>query len=146
MMGVRHAGGTGATELPGTALALGFALVMALVIGEVFRRLRLPRLTGYLLFGLLIGPYLGNVITESMARQLQLITGLSTTVIAFIAGLSLNVERLGRRVSGFGRLTVVTLGVAIAGPSRLPGRHGRGSRSRRMRPARRSSRWSRCSR
>jgi trehalose-6-phosphate synthase/Kef-type K+ transport system membrane component KefB len=115
MMGVRHLGGSGAAELPGTALALGFALVMALVIGEVFRRLRLPRLTGYLLFGLLIGPYLGNVITEPMARQLQLITGLSTTVIAFIAGLTLNVARLGRRVSGFGQLTVVTLGVAIAG-------------------------------
>ena len=48
----------------GTALALGFTLIVALVAGEFLRRFRLPRLTGYLLFGLLVGPYLGNVITE----------------------------------------------------------------------------------
>ena len=115
MLGVRYVGGSRTIELPGTALALGFTLVVALVIGDICRRFRLPRLTGYLLFGLLIGPYLGNVITEPMARQLQTITGLSTTVIAFIAGLTLNIERLERRVSGFGRLTVVVLGVAMAG-------------------------------
>jgi trehalose-6-phosphate synthase/Kef-type K+ transport system membrane component KefB len=115
MLGIRQLGATGAAELSGTALAVGFTLVVALVIGELFRRFRLPRLTGYLLFGLLIGPYLGNVITEPMARQLQTITGLSTTLIAFIAGLTLNIERLERRVSGFGRLTIVTLGVAMAG-------------------------------
>ena len=70
--------------------------------GEFLRRFRLPRLTGYLLFGLLVGPYLGNVITEAMARQLQLVTGIATTLIAFIAGLTLNIERLERRVAGAG--------------------------------------------
>ena len=50
----------------GTALALGFTMIAALVAGEFLRRFRLPRLTGYLLFGLLVGPYLGNVITEGM--------------------------------------------------------------------------------
>ena len=89
-------------EPPGMALALGFTLVVALVTGELFRRFRLPRLTGYLLFGLLIGPYLGNVITEPMARQLQMVNGIATTLIAFIAGLTLNFERLGRRVRRHG--------------------------------------------
>ena len=69
----------------------------------------MPRLTGYLLFGLLVGPYLGNVITEGMARQLQLVTGIATTLIAFIAGLTLNLERLERRVAGAGLTTVITL-------------------------------------
>jgi trehalose 6-phosphate synthase len=115
MLAIRQLGANGGGEPPSTALAVGFTLVVALVTGEQFRRFRLPRLTGYMLFGLLIGPYLGNVITEPMARQLQTITGLSTTLIAFIAGLTLNIERLERRVSGFGRMTVVTLGVAMAG-------------------------------
>jgi Kef-type K+ transport system membrane component KefB len=99
----------------GTALALGFTMIAALVAGEFLRRFRLPRLTGYLLFGLLVGPYLGNVITEGMARQLQLVTGLATTLIAFIAGLTLNIERLERRVAGAGMTTVVTLAIAISG-------------------------------
>lgn len=102
-------------EARGTALALGFTLVAALVAGEFLKRFRLPRLTGYLLFGLLVGPYLGNVITEAMARQLLLVNGIATTLIAFIAGLTLNLERLERRVSGAATATVITLAVTMAG-------------------------------
>ena len=107
--------GPGGAAPPTTALALGFTLIVAMVIGEFLRRFRLPRLTGYLLFGLLVGPYLGNVITEPMARQLQVVNGMATTVIAFIAGLTLNFERLGRGPSATLRLITTTLGVAILG-------------------------------
>ena len=119
MLVIRHIGPAAAEDARGTALALGFTLIVALVAGEFLRRFRLPRLTGYLLFGLLVGPYLGNVITEAMARQLQLVTGIATTLIAFIAGLTLNVERLERRVAGAGVMTIVTLGVAMAGLAAL---------------------------
>ena len=60
--------GTAGTDPSTTALALGFTLIAAMVAGELLRRFRLPRLTGYLLFGMLVGPYLGNVITMPMAR------------------------------------------------------------------------------
>lgn len=113
MVLTRHLGGPDATNLPSTALALGFTLVVALVTGELLRRFRLPRLTGYLLFGLLVGPYLGNVITEPMARQLQTVNGIATTLIALIAGLTLNFERLERRAAGVTKLTLVTIGVAM---------------------------------
>jgi trehalose-6-phosphate synthase/Kef-type K+ transport system membrane component KefB len=115
MLVIRQLGGPDATELPSTALALGFTLVVALVTGELLRRFRLPRLTGYLLFGLLVGPYLGNVITEPMARQLQTVNGIATTLIALIAGLTLNFERLERRVAGVLKMTLVTTGVAMLG-------------------------------
>jgi Kef-type K+ transport system membrane component KefB len=107
-------GGAAAAE-SGTALPLGFTLVVALVSGEILRRFRLPKLTGYLLFGLLLGPYLGNVITVEMARQLQTVTGVSTALIAFIAGLTLNFERLGRRAHGVVRVIATTLTIAMAG-------------------------------
>ncbi|MBI3050655.1 MAG: trehalose-6-phosphate synthase [Acidobacteria bacterium] len=99
----------------GTALALGFTLLAAWIAGDVIRRLHVPRLTGYLLFGVLVGPYLGNVISEAMAGQLQVITGVATTLIALIAGLSLNVERLGRRLTAIARMTATTLATAMAG-------------------------------
>lgn len=83
MLWVRALGGAGVLDSRGTALVLGFTLLAAAwVAGDLLRRFHLPRLTGYLLFGLLIGPYLGNVINEGMARQLQAITGLATTLIA----------------------------------------------------------------
>ncbi len=115
MLVVRQAGASAPDDARGTALALGFTLIAALVTGEFLRRFRLPRLTGYLLFGLLVGPYLGNLITEGMARQLQLVTGLATTLIAFIAGLTLNIERLERRVAGAATTTIITLAVAMSG-------------------------------
>ncbi len=114
VMWVRRLGVPG-VELPTTALALGFTLVVAMVAGELLRRFRLPRLTGYLLFGVLIGPYLGNVISEPMARQLHTVNGIATALIAFIAGLTLNFERLGRRVVGTARMIATTLAVATTG-------------------------------
>ena len=110
---IRAAGPRGETTVSGILLALGFTLVMAMAAGEVLRRFRLPRLTGYLLFGLLVGPYLGNLITASMARQLLTLNGIATTLIAFIAGLALNFERLGRRDHGIGRFLAVMLAVSM---------------------------------
>ena len=112
---VRRIGGTATLGSAGTALALGFTLVGAWIAGDALRRFQLPRLTGYLLFGVLAGPYLGNLINELMASQLQVITGVATTLIALIAGLSLNFERLGRRLTSIAHMTIVTIAVAIVG-------------------------------
>ena len=86
------------TGTAGAALAIGFTLLGAWIFGDVLRRFRLPRLTGYILFGILIGPSVGDVITETMAVQLHFVTGIATTLIALIAGLTLNLERLGHAV------------------------------------------------
>ncbi|MGE0446445.1 MAG: trehalose-6-phosphate synthase [Vicinamibacterales bacterium] len=112
---VRPPGTVPVTGAAGTALALGFALLGAWLAGDLLRRLHLPRLTGYLLFGIVTGPYLGNVISASMAGQLQIITGIATTLIALIAGLTLNVRRLGERFAAITRLTLVTVAVIIVG-------------------------------
>jgi trehalose 6-phosphate synthase len=112
---IQQLGAGRTSELASTALALGFTLVAAMVAGDLLRRFHLPRLTGYLLFGLMFGPYLGNVISEPMARQLQIVNGLATTIIAFIAGLAINVERLGSRVAAIAKVTVITVAVALVG-------------------------------
>jgi trehalose 6-phosphate synthase len=115
MSAVRELRGDTATASAATALALGFALTGASVAGDALRRFHLPRLTGYLLFGVAVGPYVGNLITESMATQLNALTGIATTLIAFIAGLTLSVERLGSRIAAITRLTLTTMAIAMAG-------------------------------
>ena len=114
VVSVRAIGATGHVLAAGTALVLGFTLIGAWVTGDVLRRLRLPRLTGYLLFGVLVGPYLANVITESMAAQVPVIGSVATTLIALIAGLTLSFERLGNRFAAIVRMTMTTLAVASA--------------------------------
>ncbi|MDO8794905.1 MAG: trehalose-6-phosphate synthase, partial [Vicinamibacterales bacterium] len=91
------------------------ALMGASITGDALRRFHLPRLTGYLLFGVIVGPYVANLITESMAGQLQVVTGIATTLIALIAGLTLSVDRLGARLAAIVRLTGVTMAVSMAG-------------------------------
>ncbi len=106
--------GVQATAPATMALALGFALVGASVMGDALRRFKLPRVTGYLLFGVIAGPYVANLITEPMAAQLQVVTGIATALIALIAGLTLSLERLGTRLIAIARLTATTVGVAMA--------------------------------
>ena len=95
----------------GLVLALGFSLVAAGLLGEAADRVRLPRLSGYLLFGLLCGPYLLNLITTSMARDLQVINAFAIALIAFVAGLELNLARLRPQL----RAMLVVGGLTIAG-------------------------------
>jgi trehalose 6-phosphate synthase len=98
----------------GTALVLGFVLIGAWLAGDALRWLRMPRLTGYLLFGVAIGPYAGNLITGTMASQLQVVAGIATTLIALIAGLTLSVERLGPRFAPIARFTAMTVLLPLA--------------------------------
>jgi Kef-type K+ transport system membrane component KefB len=115
LLWAQRVGGPDIPPASGTALALGFTLLGASIVGDLLRRVYLPSLTGYLLFGLVTGPYLGNVITQPMAAQLQVISGMATAFIALIAGLTLNFERLGRRLSDINRLTATILFVAMTG-------------------------------
>jgi Kef-type K+ transport system membrane component KefB len=96
------------------ALALGFALIAAFIAGELLERLRLPRVTGYLLFGMICGPYLANIITRPMARELRLINGLAVVLIAFIAGLEMNVQRLRPRLRAMLQMGGVTMTIIYA--------------------------------
>lgn len=98
------------------ALALGLALIAATLTGSQFERVRLPRVSGYLLFGLLCGPYLANVITRPMARELQILNGVAIALIALVAGLELNYAHLKARLAAMaalGGLTVLFMYVVL---------------------------------
>jgi Kef-type K+ transport system membrane component KefB len=101
-----------------TALALGFALIAAALTGALFERIHLPRVSGYLVFGMVCGPYLANIITRPMARDLQLVNGLAIALIALIAGLELNYRRLRPRLAAMTRLgaIIVVLMYAVLMP------------------------------
>jgi Kef-type K+ transport system membrane component KefB len=89
-----------AADLRSTALAFGFALIAAALAGGLVERLRLPRISGYLLFGLACGPQAADLISRTMASDLKLINGLAIALIAFIAGLEINFARIRERLRG----------------------------------------------
>lgn len=97
------------------ALAIGFSLIAAALSGGLLERTGLPRVTGYLLFGMICGPYVLNLITRSMARDLQVINGLAVVLIAFIAGLELNLARMRPQLGAILRLSGVAMAILYAG-------------------------------
>jgi Kef-type K+ transport system membrane component KefB len=107
----RAAGDTAST---GTVFALGFALIAASLAGEILERARLPRVTGYLLFGLACGPYVGDIITRNMARDLQTMNGLAVVLIALVAGLEINLPSLRDKLVTLIRFSAVLLAILFA--------------------------------
>ena len=116
---VHALGETGTVPSAGAALALGFTLLGAWISGELLRKFNLPRITGYLIFGVLVGPYVGNVITAPMTSQLQAVTGIATTLIALIAGLTISLERLRTTLASIARFTGATFAVVMIGVAAL---------------------------
>ncbi len=100
--------------LRGAALALGIALFAASLAGDLLERVKLPRITGYLFFGILVGPYAANIITRSMARELGMVNGLAIALIALVAGLEINVRRLRPQLAAILRFGGTLLGVMYA--------------------------------
>src|SRR5690606_27448761 len=105
----------GSVGLRGTGLAIGFTLIAAALTGELVEKVKLPRISGYLLFGMLCGPYAGAIITPSMARELQVVNGLAIALIAFVAGLEINFRRLRPQLKAMLTMGGVLLGLMWLG-------------------------------
>jgi len=82
--------------LPGqtTSIALGFILVFAYLMGSNLKRLSLPQITGFILAGIVCGPFVFNFISESDVNDLQLLDGLALSLIALTAGGEMKLGKL----------------------------------------------------
>lgn len=84
------------------ALGLGLLVLGAWIFGEVLATVRLPRICGYLLFGVLVGPeaaswrpaWFPQVLDAEQMSYLKLVDGLAIAVIAFVAGGEMRLGRL----------------------------------------------------
>ncbi len=86
------------SSAPGPLFALGFLLVAGTVAGTVAAFFRLPRLTGYLVAGMLVGPHGLHIIDHAAVSALSLINALALALIALEAGAELTVASLGRNL------------------------------------------------
>ncbi|HET9204685.1 MAG TPA: cation:proton antiporter, partial [Burkholderiaceae bacterium] len=98
----------------GTAFALGLALLAASIVGWLAAFLRLPRVTGYVVFGLVCGPYAADLINADMAKDLLAASGFGVALIAFVAGLQLPIGVKGQ-FARFSTIAGVTVAVVWAG-------------------------------
>jgi Kef-type K+ transport system membrane component KefB len=93
----------------GITLACGYLLLSAFLMGSVFKSFRLPRLTGYLVTGILTGPQVLNLVTGPMVSNLQIFNGTATALIALTAGVELDLKAMRPLWKSISRLTSITV-------------------------------------
>jgi Kef-type K+ transport system membrane component KefB len=83
-------------------LAAGALLLCGLFAGKVAKGIGLPRLTGYILVGIGVGPYALGFIPGEGVKGLELVKGLAVSLIALVAGTELHlglIRRVGIKVA-----------------------------------------------
>jgi len=112
----------GQQELPGTGgavhsiMVLGFLLIGGYCIGYMGEKLGLPRITGYIIAGLLLGPHGLGFIDRKAIVDLQFLNSLALAFIAFCAGGELQLGNIRKQlisITGIlaGNTVVILFGV-----------------------------------
>lgn len=104
--------------MPHPAIAVARFAALAFVskrVGAWGTRFKLPVITGFLLTGMLAGPFLSGYLSKDSLVQLQWIDSISLALIAFIAGNELQLAMLRRRWKSISRImlgqTLVVFGL-----------------------------------
>jgi len=82
------------TTVAGTELAFGFLLLAAYFTAKIINRFGLPKLTGYLLAGVVAGPYVLGFVTKDMGVSLKVVSTTATALLALEAGLELELKKV----------------------------------------------------
>lgn len=101
-------------------LAFGYLLLAAFFTARIAGQIGLPKLTGYILAGVISGPYVLGLVTADMTSSLKIVSGTATAIIALEAGTELqlsSVRRVARTLSALIVFAVVgamfVLGIVI---------------------------------
>ncbi|NIP90199.1 MAG: sodium:proton exchanger, partial [Gammaproteobacteria bacterium] len=94
LVGMFQLGGTMDDPMARTMVGFGFLIFTGLVAGELARLISLPRITGYLIAGMICGPYVLDLIDPDVIENLKTVDDLALALIAFTAGGELHLERV----------------------------------------------------
>lgn len=78
----------------GTELAFGYLLLSAYFSAKVIGRFSLPKLTGYLIAGVVSGPFVLGLVNVEMASSLKIVNGVATCILGLSAGAELELRAI----------------------------------------------------
>lgn len=76
------------------ALAIAMLLFIGYFGGQVAQKLKIPGIPGYIFAGVLMGPYVLNIISPEIGEALGVLKVLGISVIAIIVGVEIKIESL----------------------------------------------------
>ncbi len=99
----------------GTSFALGFILIFAFLFGKRINRIKLPQITGFILAGILCGPFILKFLSADQVSDLQLFDGLALSLIALTAGGEMAFGRLKAQIRSISALVIFQTLIIIPG-------------------------------
>jgi Kef-type K+ transport system membrane component KefB len=96
-------------------ILMGFVLLAASVAGALATRLKLPKITGFLVVGILAGPSVLALIPEGALDALRLIDRFALALIAMLAGGELKIKALRPAAKTIAFTTLAVVGVVWVG-------------------------------
>jgi Kef-type K+ transport system membrane component KefB len=103
----------GTTDQGQALLTFGFLILGAYTVGEIAASIRLPKIVGYLIAGVIFGPSLLNVVTVDGGQKLTGVSQLAIALIAFLAGSELRWSEVRDNWRKLLRLMSAELGVTF---------------------------------
>ena len=100
--------GSGSVD-PLTLAAIGFVVLASFSAAELGNRLGLPRVTGYILSGLVLGPSVLNILSRPVVVEMGMFNTLALGLIATAAGLELDLKQ----IRSVGRTLLATVGLKV---------------------------------
>lgn len=94
---------------------LGFILLGSYLAGAAAAGFSLPRVTGYVLVGIVVGPYALGIFTQDLVASLRTIDELALTLIALTAGGELKLRELKKSFRSIVGMSLGILVVVIVG-------------------------------
>lgn len=79
-----------------TLLSLGIALTIGLAGARLFSKFKLPSVTAYIIFGIILGPYFLNLVSRETLQASTLIANITLSLIAFSLGQNFTLSTLRR--------------------------------------------------
>lgn len=96
-----------------TLLTFGFLILTAYTIGEIATAARFPKIVGYLVAGVVVGPSVLGTVTSAGIERLSAVSQLAVALIAFLAGAELRWSEVRERGVVLLKIMTAELGVTF---------------------------------
>jgi Kef-type K+ transport system membrane component KefB len=81
---------------PRTLAAIGFVIIASFSIGGIVAEFSLPKIIGYIVTGIVLGPAISDMLSVRVVREMQVFNTLALGLIALGAGLELDLRAIAR--------------------------------------------------
>ena len=92
-------------------LSLAFIILVGLFAGKFFKSIGFPEITGYLITGMCISPYLLGLVSINALKEMKFIEEIAITFIALQSGMEMRMSFLKKQ---WKEITLLTLSIGIA--------------------------------